>query len=293
MLLWIKGENGWKQSNNILPSSVAGFMVIYFLDVRDRHKGNMVVTGGDRFANIDFGWLAEGNKLGTFPIPAGLQYLLQCTNLWDEFHDLCWDALKVMYENFESIEKEWEQALSVLELNDRKFFDEMPRDIRGRLSITRSALDESLRKYDFDTAMGDFKHAIGNFWKGLTASTGPSAETKAKQRRLEERLSSASLLSGQDGTLDAVASGATGDALTRTRTESLHSWLAKVKLEAWHDSLVEHADCEHVINLVALFEIDPTGLDKVLEEIGMGAGKAATLKRHIQNTIKQDPRFAQ
>lgn len=34
-----RGENGWKQSNRILPSSVAGFMVIYFLDVRDRHQG--------------------------------------------------------------------------------------------------------------------------------------------------------------------------------------------------------------------------------------------------------------
>ena len=36
----------------------------------------MVVTGGTKLANIDFGWLEERPMLdtGTFPIPDGLQY---------------------------------------------------------------------------------------------------------------------------------------------------------------------------------------------------------------------------
>jgi|EP01044_Picomonas_judraskeda_P009363 hypothetical protein len=50
-----RGENGWKASNEIIPSSVAAFIVIFALNVKDRHKGNMVVTGGNKLANIDFG----------------------------------------------------------------------------------------------------------------------------------------------------------------------------------------------------------------------------------------------
>lgn len=50
-----RGENGWKASNEIIPSSVAAFIVIFALNVKDRHKGNMILTGGNKLANIDFG----------------------------------------------------------------------------------------------------------------------------------------------------------------------------------------------------------------------------------------------
>ena len=85
-----RANNGWRASNTIYPSAVATFIGAYVLNIRDRHKGNstrdlfsqspaciyplllinrhtgnMVVTGGVRLANIDFGWLEEGPKIDT------------------------------------------------------------------------------------------------------------------------------------------------------------------------------------------------------------------------------------
>ena len=87
-----RANNGWRASNTIYPSAVATFIGAYVLNIRDRHKGNMVVTGGVRLANIDFGWLEEGPKIdtGKFPIPNGLRFLMKDGRLWDEFCDLCW-----------------------------------------------------------------------------------------------------------------------------------------------------------------------------------------------------------
>jgi phosphatidylinositol kinase/protein kinase (PI-3 family) len=48
-----RSENGWKASPEIIPSSVSAFIVIFVLNIKDRHKGNMVVTGGTQLANID------------------------------------------------------------------------------------------------------------------------------------------------------------------------------------------------------------------------------------------------
>lgn len=36
-----RADNGWRSSNEIVPSAVAGFMSIWALDIRDRHQGNM------------------------------------------------------------------------------------------------------------------------------------------------------------------------------------------------------------------------------------------------------------
>eukprot|EP01046_Picozoa_sp_COSAG06_P076611 COSAG06_NODE_24525_length_660_cov_0.771836_1_plen_129_part_00 len=47
-----RANNGWRRSNTIYPSAVATFIGAYVLNIRDRHKGNMVVTGGVRLANI-------------------------------------------------------------------------------------------------------------------------------------------------------------------------------------------------------------------------------------------------
>lgn len=240
------------------------------------------MTGGDRFANIDFGWLAEGPASGTFPIPVGLQYLLAYSNLWSEFHDLCWDALKVMNENFDRIEMEWKHALRFLELNDWKFFREMPLEMKRRLSITRSALDEQLREWDLDTALKNFRHTLGNIWKGMGASDKPTPAAEAAQKRLELRLS-AQRKADAGGTL---TGGATEAELTRTSTESLHSWLAKLHLEKWHVSLVE-GGCDHVIDLVSCLSEHPDHLDKLLKEIGMPPFKVTTLKA----AIKRDARY--
>ena len=47
-----RANNGWRNSKTIYPSAVATFIGAYVLNIRDRHKGNMVVTGGVRLANI-------------------------------------------------------------------------------------------------------------------------------------------------------------------------------------------------------------------------------------------------
>ena len=97
-----RGENGWRSSNEIVPSSVAGFMSIFLLDIRDRHQGNMIVTeanGEYAFANIDFGWVEEGPSVdtGRFPLPQGLRYLLDATKMKAEFYDLSFDAIRCLH----------------------------------------------------------------------------------------------------------------------------------------------------------------------------------------------------
>jgi hypothetical protein len=50
-----RGENGWKSGDEIIPTAVAGFISIWALDLRDRHRGNMVVLEterGQQFANV-------------------------------------------------------------------------------------------------------------------------------------------------------------------------------------------------------------------------------------------------
>eukprot|EP01047_Picozoa_sp_COSAG01_P096948 COSAG01_NODE_27355_length_687_cov_3113.469388_2_plen_142_part_01 len=93
-----RAKSGWRPSNEITPSAVATFIGAYVLNIRDRHKGNMVITGGKRLANIDFGWLGEAPAIdtGMFPIPEGLKLLLRQNHMWHEFLDLSWDALCVL-----------------------------------------------------------------------------------------------------------------------------------------------------------------------------------------------------
>jgi hypothetical protein len=154
-----RGENGWKASPTIIPSSVAAFIVIFALNIKDRHKGNMVVTN-DRLANIDFGWLEEGPFLdtGQFPIPIGLQYLLGYTNKWAEFHDLAWDAVKTLHENEDVICDRWRQILRHRGINDDFMADEVPKRIQSRVSIQRSVLDDRLREKSLATWTKNFFH---------------------------------------------------------------------------------------------------------------------------------------
>lgn len=157
-----RGENGWKACNDIIPSSVAAFIAIFALNIKDRHKGNMVVTGGTKLANIDFGWLEEGPFLdtGTFPIPDGLQYLLASSGKWGEFHDLAWDAMKTLDENAESIVAKWQQILRHRELNDDIMFTEVPERIKKRVVIERMDLDQQLRLNSWGTFFKDLFHGL-------------------------------------------------------------------------------------------------------------------------------------
>ena len=271
-----RGENGWKQSNEIVPSAVAGFMLIYLLNIRDRHQGNMVVTGGNRFANIDFGWLAEGPSLdaGLFPIPDGLHYLLTSTNLWAEFHDLSWDTLKVLHESFDRIETAWKRLLRDLELNDGFLFNTMPGDMEARLSIPRSQLDMELRKFSIGTYFKNISHEIGNKWKafgGGASVSGPTEATAAAQKRLDHRLSSPSLV------VESPAKVAAGGDLVRTSTESLQSWLQGIHLAEWHDSLVK----QNYDQVSFLVSSSPATLDTVLAEIQMPLPHIEALKAAI------------
>ena len=49
------------------------------------------------------GWQSPGIDTGMFPIPEGLKQLLTSTNLWDEFIDLCWDAVSVLHAHLGTI----------------------------------------------------------------------------------------------------------------------------------------------------------------------------------------------
>lgn len=66
-----RADNGWRCSNDLIPTAVAGFISTWVLDLRDRHQGNMVLTETGSgpapvsFANIDFGWVEEGPPLDT------------------------------------------------------------------------------------------------------------------------------------------------------------------------------------------------------------------------------------
>merc|ERR1711871_1352505 len=120
-----RANNGWRNSNTIYPSAVATFIGAYVLNIRDRHKGNMVVTAGVRLANIDFGWLEEGPKIdtGKFPIPNGLRFLMTNGRLWDEFCDLCWDAICVLRQRWEEVARHWCFLLLNRELADRNLYE--------------------------------------------------------------------------------------------------------------------------------------------------------------------------
>ena len=50
-----RGNSEWRDCPEIYPTAVAAFVAGYVLDIRDRHTGNVVVSEGKNFANIDFG----------------------------------------------------------------------------------------------------------------------------------------------------------------------------------------------------------------------------------------------
>jgi hypothetical protein len=163
-----------------------------------------------------------------------------------------------------------------LELNDGKLFD-MPLEMKGRLCITRSALDEQLRKYDLDTAKKNLTHYLGNVFKGMNAPGKPTPAAAAAQKRLE---------SARQQKQTRTRSGFADTDLTRTSTASLQSWLAKLHLEKWRGDL-EKEGFDQVIDLVSCLSEDPDYLDSFLTKIRMPPAKVNTLKA----AIKRDPRY--
>eukprot|EP01049_Picozoa_sp_SAG25_P004330 SAG25_NODE_270_length_10627_cov_13.114267_4_plen_1341_part_00 len=174
-------DNEWRPHNDMVPSSVACFVIQYVLNIGDRHTGNMVVTGGTKLANIDFGWLEDHPPIdaGSFPIPEGLQYLLSSTEMWAEFHDLLWDSIQVLRDNEPAIRTLWKQTLKELQFNDRRMSTEVPEFILERLSITRERLDVELRSWKFMTAFKNFVHwvKVG----GKTTAPDPLPSTSGSQ----------------------------------------------------------------------------------------------------------------
>jgi len=124
----------------------------------DRHKGNMVLVGGEKLANIDFGWLEQGPRIdtGMFPIPQGLQNLLTSEKNWDEFHDLMWDALKTLEEHMPRIQAHWKAVMEKLDFHADKFlYTNVPLNMARRVSLDADrfhSLDEPLRAYSWKTS---------------------------------------------------------------------------------------------------------------------------------------------
>lgn len=112
----------------------------------------------------DFGWLEEGPKIdtGKFPIPNGLRFLMTNGRLWDEFCDLCWDAICVLRQRRDEVARHWCFLLNNRELADRNLYEFGPQRIFTRLQITRAQLDEALVGGGMDliaTIMKDVTHA--------------------------------------------------------------------------------------------------------------------------------------
>jgi hypothetical protein len=142
-----RGENGWRPSTKIIPTAVAGFVAIWALDIRDRHRGNMVVMedeqGQQCFANIDFGWQFEGPPIdtGRFPIPKGLRWLMDSTGLVSEFHDLCFDAVRCLYLHRDELRRAWLGMLAERGLHDLKL-QACIDGVISRLAMPREVLDK-------------------------------------------------------------------------------------------------------------------------------------------------------
>lgn len=112
----------------------------------------------------DFGWLEEGPRIdtGKFPIPNGLRFLMTNGRLWDEFCDMCWDAICVLRQRRDELERHWKYLLENRELDDRNLYEFGPKRIFTRLQITRAQLDEALVGGGMDllaTVLKDVTHA--------------------------------------------------------------------------------------------------------------------------------------
>jgi hypothetical protein len=82
--------------------------------------------------------------------------------LWDEFCDLCWDAICVLRQRRDELARHWRYLLVNREMDDRNLYEFGPERIFTRLQITRAQLDEALVGGGMDliaTIMKDVTHA--------------------------------------------------------------------------------------------------------------------------------------
>lgn len=169
--------NGWRPSPQLLVSAVAAFVSGYFLRLRDRHQGNMVLCEGVHYANIDFGWMEESPTVdtGPFPVPNLLRAMLKSTGQWSEFCDLCWDALQVLRVNYEEIVECWKRHLVKTQpsLASPLYSVTYPGNWKERLKIDRRTVDEELDKEGWDDWLKNKTHAAGQ-------KRGPSADDVPK-----------------------------------------------------------------------------------------------------------------
>eukprot|EP01044_Picomonas_judraskeda_P009362 COSAG03_NODE_1136_length_4743_cov_16.292420_3_plen_231_part_00 len=94
------------------------------------------------------------------PHDTWVRYLLEATNKWSEFHDLCWDTLSVLHEHESFIVDCWRQILRNRHVNDDFLAEEVPQRIKRRLSIARFELDEQLREKSWATWAKNFAHLL-------------------------------------------------------------------------------------------------------------------------------------
>ncbi len=82
--------------------------------------------------------------------------------LWDEFCDLCWDAICVLRRRRDEVEKHWRYLLVKSEMDTPDLIEFGPERIFKRLGITRAQLDGGLSGGGIDllaTIMKDVTHA--------------------------------------------------------------------------------------------------------------------------------------
>ena len=144
--------NEWRPTPELLASTVAAFVSGYVLRMRDRHTGNMLLSKGKYFANIDFGWLEEqpGIDTGKFPIPKLLAKMFRKSQEWGEFCDLCWDALQVLRKCQEEVIKCWRHLLKNVGFDTHMFNVTMPGKWCERMEMDRCTLDLELTGTWFD-----------------------------------------------------------------------------------------------------------------------------------------------
>eukprot|EP01043_Picozoa_sp_COSAG02_P040496 COSAG02_NODE_3283_length_7019_cov_7.319364_4_plen_288_part_00 len=263
----------------------------------------MVVTN-DRLANIDFGWLEEAPFLdtGLFPIPAGLQHLLGYTNKWAEFHDLAWDAVKILHENEDVICDRWRQILVHRGINDDFMADEMPTRIKTRVSIRRSDLDDRLRQKSLGTWAKNTAHAAKIMVEELRKSTQQKPPSPVPSTRRSEQQQEP--LPGDKGTvlvepepeseleLEPVNTpvlhgpaplGGTAP-VAPSQPESVVEWLSSVKLQMCHAAL---AAAGYRDDLDMLIEGDDEEVNDMIAAVaGIEGIQKPTMKKFLRELAK-------
>merc|ERR1711907_88200 len=98
-----------------------------------------------------------------FPIPEGLKDRLKHDHLWEEFCDLCWDAMRVLDHHIDDIDEEWKRLLCESKMTNSYLVKETPKNIRKRLRAhNRAQLDEELvAGKSLKAKIKDYLHAIG------------------------------------------------------------------------------------------------------------------------------------